>query len=85
MIKCNNQFINEITNNISNFISKTVNDIPYEFEKNIKYIIKSAFEKLELVTIEEFNIQKEIILKNREKIEILEQKLNLYINKNISD
>ena len=44
-------------------------------EKQFKSVLENAFNRLELVTREEFEIQKKVLLRTREKLERLEQLL----------
>jgi len=44
-----------------------------DMEKSFKQILQSAIAKMDLVTREEFDVQKKVLLKTREKIEALEK------------
>lgn len=46
-----------------------------DLEKNIHALLQSAFTKLALVSREEFDVQTEVLLRTREKLEALEKKL----------
>ncbi len=46
-----------------------------EFERNFRTIIQSALAKMELVTREEFDVQKAVLARTRLKLESLEQKV----------
>ena len=46
-----------------------------DIEKNAKAMLGSAFGKLDLVTREEFDVQRCVLLRTREKIEQLERQL----------
>lgn len=64
-------------NEISNKIRGIVNDSPLaDVEKNINALLKGALTKMELVTREEFDVQAEVLRNTREKLMLLEQKLN---------
>lgn len=64
------QIIEQITAQASNlFKHNPLND----FESNFKAILQSAFEKLDLVSREEFEIQQKVLCDTREKLENLEQ------------
>ena len=47
-----------------------------EFRGVLKNTIEDHLHRLDLVTREEFDVQKQVLLKTREKIEALEKKLN---------
>jgi BMFP domain-containing protein YqiC len=46
-----------------------------DVEKNVKALLGSAFSKLDLVTRDEFELQREMLAKTREKLEALEQRI----------
>jgi BMFP domain-containing protein YqiC len=46
-----------------------------DFEKNTKALFASAFARLDLVTREEFEVQKALLASTREKLDALERKI----------
>ena len=46
-----------------------------DIEKNLRAGLQSVFTKLDLVTREEFDVQQEVLLRTREKLEALEAKV----------
>ena len=73
---------------IDEFSEKILKNIPSglktfadELENTCKLILRTSFEQLNLVTREEFEIQQKVLLKTREKIEKLEQKVELLLSK----
>jgi hypothetical protein len=69
----NNKFIDDISKKISALVS----DSPMaDVENNLRALLQSAFAKLDLVTREEFDVQTQVLLKTREQLDRLEQKLN---------
>ena len=44
-------------------------------EKNIRAAMSSTFNKLDLVTREEFEVQSQVLLRTREKLEALEKRV----------
>ena len=68
----NTQLINEISSKINALISST--PAP-EIEKNLRALLQGAFAKMDLVTREEFDVQSEVLLQTRNKLEALEKKL----------
>ena len=46
-----------------------------DLEKNLRALLLSAFSRLDLVTREEFDVQREVLLRTRAKLEELEAKL----------
>lgn len=64
------QFIEQITEQVSGlFKNNPLND----FENNFKTILNSAFEKFDLVSRNEFEIQQRVLNDTRQKLEELEQ------------
>lgn len=46
-----------------------------DLEKNMRELIASAFSRLDLVTREEFDVQREVLARTRAKLQELEEKL----------
>jgi len=46
-----------------------------DFEHNFRAAVEANLKKLDLVTREEFDIQQQVLLRTREKLEVLEAKL----------
>ena len=46
-----------------------------DLEKNLRVLLQSAFSRLDLVTLEEFDAQREVLARTRAKLESLEAKL----------
>ena len=47
-----------------------------DIEKNVKAMLGSALSKLDLVTREEFEVQRAVLARTREKLEALERQLS---------
>ena len=46
-----------------------------DIERNIRMLLQSGLQRLELVTREEFDIQSQVLLRSREKLEALEKRV----------
>jgi ubiquinone biosynthesis accessory factor UbiK len=46
-----------------------------DLEKNLRALLQSAFSRLDLVTREEYDVQREVLARTRAKLEALEAKL----------
>lgn len=46
-----------------------------DIEKNVRALLTSFFAKLDLVTREEFDIQAQVLLRTREKLKALEERV----------
>ena len=59
----------------------TLSAIPAECEKNLKVLLHAAFEKMDLVTREEFEAQQAVLAKTREKLTQLEAEIRVFLDK----
>jgi BMFP domain-containing protein YqiC len=67
-----NNFFNDLQGKINQAIeSSPAKDI----ERNVKAMMTQGFSKLDLVTREEFDIQNQVLIKTRAKLELLEQRV----------
>ena len=46
-----------------------------DIEKNVKALLQSGLARLDVVTRAEFDVQQQVLLRTREKVELLERKL----------
>lgn len=61
---------------VSAKIGETIANSPAkDVEKNVKAMLGSAFNKMDLVTREEFDIQQQVLIKTRTKLIELEERL----------
>ena len=68
----NTRILDEISNKIKNLIS---NSPAGDLDKNMRALLSATFAKLDLVTREEFDVQREVLLRAREKISRLENRV----------
>jgi len=66
--------------NIIEDISTRLNEVlasspARDIEKNVRAVLAGVFARLDLVTREEFDVQREVLARTREKLEALEAKL----------
>lgn len=73
----NSQNVNELVKNLINALPKGLQQMPKELDKNFHQVIENTFNKLNLVTREEFDAQTAVLLRTREKLERLERKINV--------
>lgn len=69
------KFIEDTVKRLSESLPPGLNKFKKELEKNFRAILQSVFSKLELVTREEFDVQKKVLLKTRNKINALEKQI----------
>jgi BMFP domain-containing protein YqiC len=68
----NNTFLNEVSGKLSELVA---NSPLQDVEKNVKALLGTAFTKLDLVTREEFDVQREVLARTRAKLEALEARI----------
>jgi len=56
-------------------IASGLQDLQSDFEHNLRAAIETNLQKLNLVTREEFEVQKQVLQRTREKLKELEEKL----------
>ncbi|GAB4258041.1 MAG: accessory factor UbiK family protein [Methylomicrobium sp.] len=64
--------IDDIANRLANAVPPGLNNLKEDLEKNFHAILQGALGKLDLVTREEFEVQKAVLVKTRTKLEDLE-------------
>lgn len=67
--------IDNIADRIANAIPPGLNNFKEEMEKNMHALLQSALSKLDLVSREEFEVQKGVLAKTRSRLEELEKRL----------
>ena len=67
--------INTIVQNLLASLPEGIRNVPKEVEKNFKGVLEGTFEKMHLVTREEFEVQTNVLLRTREKLERLEKRV----------
>jgi len=72
----NTQFFDDLANKISKTLPPVPGGMKNELEQSIRNILHNAFDKLDLVTREDFEVQSAVLQKTRIKLEKLEKKLN---------
>jgi BMFP domain-containing protein YqiC len=66
------RFLDELNKKISELLAASP---AKDMEKNLRALLSSAFSKLDLVTREEFDVQKEVLSRTREKLQQLEARV----------
>lgn len=67
--------IEEIAKQVTEAIPPGVKNLANEFEQKTKTILQRKLAELDVVTREEFEVQTQVLLKTREKLVQLEQRL----------
>ncbi|NOR51946.1 MAG: accessory factor UbiK family protein [Gammaproteobacteria bacterium] len=64
--------LNELSQQISGLLPKDFSLLKDDLKEQIRALIRDSFQKMDLVTREEFEIQTRVLARTREKIEKLE-------------
>jgi BMFP domain-containing protein YqiC len=66
-----------IANDMQSKVGEAIRQSPAkDLEKNVRGLMTQGFQKLDLVTREEFDLQTQVLAKTRAKLEELEAKVN---------
>jgi len=68
--------IDDIASRLADAIPPGLSNIKEDMEKNFHAILQGALGKLDLVTREEFEVQKAVLAKTRSKLEALEKRVD---------
>jgi len=66
----------ELIESILNILPQNTKEIKDDVKDNLKILVNDYLRKIDVVTREEFDVQKEVLLKTRKKLDDLEEKLN---------
>ena len=77
----NKQFFDDLANKISSTLPPAPSGIKNELEQSIRSNLHNAFDKMDLVTREDFEVQSAVLQKTRIKLELLEKKLTEFEEK----
>ncbi len=69
------KFFDDLAKKFTDAMPDSVKEMRADFEKNMQAVMRAGFSKLDLVTREEFDIQKEVLAHTRAQVEALEKKL----------
>ncbi|MCW8091166.1 ubiquinone biosynthesis accessory factor UbiK [Alteromonas sp. ASW11-130] len=67
--------LEELAKQIAGAVPPGVRNMAEEAEGKIKHILQSQLSKLDLVTREEFDVQSQVLIRTREKLELMEARL----------
>ena len=65
--------IDELARRLSALVPPGLKDAGADLEQNMKATLQAGLGKLDLVTREEFDVQRAVLLRTREKLEALQQ------------
>ena len=65
--------IDDLARRLSGLVPPSMRESREELQENFKAVLQSGLTKLDLVSREEFEVQRGVLLRTREKLEALEQ------------
>lgn len=68
--------IDELAKRLAALVPENFHDARNDLSANFRDILRAGLRELELVTREEFDLQRSVLLRTREKIEALEQQID---------
>jgi BMFP domain-containing protein YqiC len=68
--------IEQIARQVHESMPKGIREFGDDVEKKIRQILQSQLTRLDLVSREEFDVQTQVLLRTREKLALLEQRLS---------
>lgn len=67
--------LDELARRFTEQLPSGLRDLQQEVEKNVRIAAQSAFNRMELVTREEFDAQAKVLARTREKLDALEARI----------
>ena len=65
--------LDELARRLSSLVPPSLRDSREELQENFKSVLQSGLAKLDLVTREEFEVQRAVLLRTREKLDELQR------------
>lgn len=69
--------LREIASQLTEALPSHLSALKKDFEKNCHHILIKAFQKFDIVTREEFDVQTKVLARTRKKLEELEKQLQM--------
>lgn len=67
--------LDELAHRLADAVPQNVRELGHDVERNFRSLLQSGFERMDLVTREEFDLQTAVLQRTREKLEALEARL----------
>ena len=68
-------FVEGLARRLADSVPGNLRSAGKDLEQNFRGLLQSSFERMELVSREEFEIQRKVLERTREKLEVLEARL----------
>lgn len=72
----NPQKLDEFAKRLGDLLPESASQMQSEIEKNMKAGLQGVVQKMDLVTRDEYEVQREILTRTRDKLDMLEQRLS---------
>jgi len=69
------KILDDFAKRLAEVVPQSARDLHQDIEKNLRAVVTGTFNKLNLVTREEFEIQQNVLLRTRSKVEKLEEQV----------
>ena len=76
--------LEEIAKQVHNSLPPGIRSMGEEVEKKTRQVLQAQLNKLDLVSREEFDVQTQVLLRTREKLALLEQRLSELESRSVS-
>lgn len=70
-----NRFIDELSQRLAGAMPPGARELREDLERNFRAVLQASFQKLDLVTREEFDVQSEVLANTRAKLSRLEAQI----------
>jgi BMFP domain-containing protein YqiC len=77
--------LDDLARRLSNLVPPGLREGREELQQNFKSVLQAGLGKLDLVTREEFDVQRAVLARTREKLEALERQLAALVDAGNSD
>ncbi|MBW8823502.1 MAG: accessory factor UbiK family protein [Xanthomonadales bacterium] len=67
--------LDDLARRLSSLVPQSLRDSRDELQQNFKSVLQAGLGRLDLVTREEFDVQRAVLLRTREKLEALERQV----------
>jgi BMFP domain-containing protein YqiC len=71
-----NSFVRDLAGRLARNVPQGLQTAGADLERNFESVLQAAFNRLELVTREEFDVQRKLLQRSREKLDALQAELD---------
>jgi len=75
----------ELAHKLFATLPASIQNIEKDIQQKFKEILQATFNRMDLITREEFDVQCKVLARTREKLELLQQQIDLLVNKPNND